>query len=362
MGLDLQSLSRRELQLLAKELQLCRGNAKSDVILQHVVEFISARAADGEQRVRDALGLPAERAATGEKRAPAGGAADAGATSSDASSQEEGEAPELKHKPKPAAAVKAVASPAHASPAKATAAAAKTAKASPNPAKASPKPAQATKRKRADAAPEAELPAPAPARTATAVPKNRESAQQRPAASKAEAAPAPRRALAPIENASTATPAAAEVVALVEATDDLAFTKDGRVRCSTTAHEMKADLAVIREHLGGKRYARAHGLQAFSLAKYAPMFRAHPDDKQAALLVWCDVTESAIARSRKQIEAHMAGPRFQKQLPVWRVEQAARAQAEAEAAARKLAAQRRRLEREAPGELAPKRAKAKGSS
>ncbi|CAI5724639.1 unnamed protein product [Peronospora destructor] len=52
----LESASRRELQALAKKLQFCRGNAKSNVILSHAMQFMDDHPNDGEQQVLNALG------------------------------------------------------------------------------------------------------------------------------------------------------------------------------------------------------------------------------------------------------------------------------------------------------------------
>lgn len=375
-ALDVPSLSRRELQLLAKELQLCRGNAKSDVIMQHVYEFVAANPGDGEQRVIALVGASSDAvkasAALEEKKAPSPPLAkanraspspaeaasnDLDTTDSDNSSPKTDKSQE-KAKEEAASAVQ---QPERKS---------KSLKSSKSEA-AQPvvaaKSDAATKRRRAEPAAPSDSSAAKASTSSPAVsapvaakvtePKaktvvasgNEQKISSGSAKATADAsitATAPRRALASIENSPATAPVPADVSAFVAATDDLEFTKDGRVRCSTTAHEMKADLAVIKEHLRGKRYARARGLKKFSLAAYAPMFSAHPDEKLAAKLVWCNVTETAIVRTREQIEAHIAGPRYQKELPQWEEEQAAKVKAEAEAAeraqARKLAAMKKR--------------------
>ncbi|DAZ98997.1 TPA: hypothetical protein N0F65_011252, partial [Lagenidium giganteum] len=51
LAVDVTTLSRRALQHLAIELQLCRGNVKSDVIQQHVADYMQTHGDDGVQRV-----------------------------------------------------------------------------------------------------------------------------------------------------------------------------------------------------------------------------------------------------------------------------------------------------------------------
>ncbi|KAJ0405417.1 hypothetical protein ATCC90586_001680 [Pythium insidiosum] len=84
---------------------------------------------------------------------------------------------------------------------------------------------------------------------------------------------------------------------------------------------MKADLNVISAYVSGKRYKRARTRKQ-SFSKFAPMFVAHPDERMEHML-WCRVTETAVAREVDRVEAHIRGLRYQKQLPIWQAEQAA---------------------------------------
>uniref|UniRef100_A0AAV1V8T7 Uncharacterized protein n=1 Tax=Peronospora matthiolae TaxID=2874970 RepID=A0AAV1V8T7_9STRA len=143
------------------------------------------------------------------------------------------------------------------------------------------------------------------------------------------------------------------VEALVQSTPDLTFIGDSRVRCSTTGHEMVADVDVINTYLQGKRYQKACNLK-LSFAKYAPMFVDHPDELKTDML-WCNVTESAIARDEKRVNDHIGGSKYQSQLPIWKEQEAAKKKAEEakEArlhAARTMAAKKRKLTGNAIGD------------
>ncbi|RLN94721.1 hypothetical protein BBJ28_00009872 [Nothophytophthora sp. Chile5] len=361
-ALALESASRRELQFLAKELQLCRGNAKSDVILSHALQFLSDNPSDGEQRVLAALAAltggarsttlvtsPVDKTTSSRKvKVVNGEQAEAKLTSeeSPAADQSEDEqsvsvdevemSEQHAHEQEKAAALSK-----HNSPAKNKPVIVKKAIAAPPKTDELETPEEVKK-------PEATPSPPIKSHTSTAPAKTSKVASQA-SNSSDKAINNPRPALASLENVANkkvSMPAARkDVEALVDSLDDLSFVSESRVRCSTTGHEMKADRDTILAYTTGKRYLKARRLKC-SFAQYAPMFVSHPDEANSDML-WCNVTESAIARDRKRVEAHIAGPKYQKELPLWRAAEAAKKKVEEEAAQRRAvrveAAKKRRL-------------------
>ncbi|OWZ20395.1 hypothetical protein PHMEG_0005208 [Phytophthora megakarya] len=320
----LEAASRRELQALAKELQLCKGNAKSDVILTHAMEYLDSHPKDGEQQVMSALGgeistpvaSPVAKKMTPKKQKEAQPEGEPSLEETTKTTPIKGNKKSPKDK-KTKSAVATKASPtaaSSASPAKATPKASPSAKKSLTAAKTSTKASPSSKKSPSK-------PQPAPVEKVIAK-------KTAPVGKKAEVK------------------ARKAVEALVKSLKDLTFVGDSRVRCSTTGHEMKADVDIINAYIKGKRYQKARNL-ALSFAKYAPMFVDHPDESKTDLL-WCNVTESAIARDVKRVKDHMTAPKYQKQLPIWKEEEAAKKKAQEEEAQRRAArieaAKKRRLE------------------
>lgn len=371
-ALDLAALSRKELQALAKEFQLCRGNAKSDVILQHVQQFVAVNPADGEARVRAALDET--------------GGEGVSAASEPLSASPRTESPHEVVATKSPNATTTTASPVAEkkksviTPSKDTSAPAAKKQQTPEPKKspgksapvASASPIPAKKAKTVAVATSSPAPAAkkSPAKADATLPSKVRVTKQTPPTKAALKSPITAEtvtAKSVVQRSSNATPSPQQqpkarlqapdttIEALVSAADDLAFIGDGsRVRCTTTGHEMQADVAVVTAHVHGKRYARAR-LQRQSFASFAPMFTPHPDEKKKAQLLWCHVTETEHPRDVTRVKSHMAGVRYQKELPRWQADEAARVQAEHEAAARAAAkaqaraAKRQQLEAEAAG-------------
>lgn len=365
-SMDLAALSRKELQVLAKEFQLCRGNAKSDVILQHVQQFVAASPSDGETRVRNALGLASDSgtataSATPKKVSkPEPVAAEKKSFSVAASpvvtKAEKTVTPrkeETTATPKPKSAKKtSEAKAAHKSPTKSEVATedAKKQKKTPEKTSVTSSPVVSAKK----AAKVEVTPSPATKQTPPKnAPVKKSPAKENPklvAEKEKESTPKNNRpALASLDANVVKSKKAKKsekvtVDSLVSSIADLAFTGDGsKVRCATTGHEMKADVDVITTYIQGKSYQRAQ-LKNQSFAAYAPMFTAHPDEKKAHLL-WCHVTETEHPREVARIKAHMAGSRYQKELPRWQEEEAARITAQKEAAAKAAAKAKARAEK-----------------
>lgn len=404
MTIDLESLSRRELQHLAKELSLCRGNAKSDLILQHAQAF--AAKADGAEQIRVALSSlaggetvteatpPAKSPETSKIVAPTKPAAivvadeempEATKTTPKKSPKVGMMTPTATPVQTPTADAKNKKSPAQKdaikkSPKQKTPDNIKPAKKSPvlkTPEQikashvAAKKTSEQTKTSPAVAkkTPEQTEPSPAIKKTAEkikaapALKKTPEQTKASPVAKKtpeqAKASPVAAKKTTPnkasprtVDNVKTkkaTKKATRDVGALVSSTDDLSYIGDGsRVRCSTTGHEMKADYDVVTAHIKGKRYQRARGQKA-SFSSYAPMFVPHPDENLTNML-WCNVTETAIPRDIERVKAHVKGSRYQKELPIWKEAEAVKAAEAKAAAAKKTLAKRKRDADEEPTE------------
>ncbi|ETM00876.1 hypothetical protein L917_02454 [Phytophthora nicotianae] len=337
----LENASRRELQALAKELQLCRGNAKSDVILGNAMEFLDKHPKDGEQLVLAALGsrgnvTPVAKKATPKKETPkkkekaANASVKVDTDVKDTKSKkqqpvEEPEEVESKTPEKKLTTKKAV-------PKENKKSKAASATATSKPTTASPAKSHKTNSKAS----------PSTKKSPTSKTEPSSTENKKIAAKKEESVSSKKSALVSKKAEIKARKA---VEALVKSVTDLTFVGDSRVRCSTTGHEMKADVDIINTYIHGKRYLKARNLK-LSFAKYAPMFVDHPEESKPDML-WCNVTELAIARDEKSVKKHMVAPKYQKQLPIWKEEEVAKKKAEEEAqrrAARIEAAKKRRLE------------------
>lgn len=370
-SLDLVALSRKELQVLAKEFQLCRGNAKSDVILQHVQEFVAANPSDGETRVRNALGSASDSGAApatpkkvskpepvvAKKKASPVAAAVASPVVTKVSPKMKAEKTVTPRKedttgtPKPESAKKTPEEKAaHKSPAKSEVATEDAKKQKKTPEKKTVTSSPVVSAKKAAKA-EATLPSATKQTPPKNAPVKKSPAKENPrlVAEKELTPKSKRPALASLDANVVKTKKAKKsekvtVDSLVSSIGDLAFAGDGsKVRCTTTGHEMKAEVDVITTYIQGKSYQRAQ-LKKQSFAAYAPMFTAHSDEKKVHLL-WCHVTETEHPREVARVKAHMAGPRYQKELPRWQEVEAARIAGEKEAAAKAAAKAKARAEK-----------------
>jgi len=358
----LESASRRELQALAKELQLCRGNAKSDVIVNHAVQFLEAHPKDGEQRLLGVLG--------------GGSAASTPSASPVTKKQEKKEEDKTvvvtvdtsakqiksgKQQPEDEPVVtiqrvEVVQTNAKVAVEKKTTPKKKNAEASKQETKVTPKGKKKSKQMpppavtATKAVPTAAVKSPKAAVKTSAPTTKSPSSKTQPSASGKKNLPAASKKPSPVGKKAEKK-ARKTLEELVKAVPDLTFSGDARVRCSTTGHEMKADVDVITTYIRGKRYQKARNLK-LSFAKYAPMFVDHPDESKPDML-WCHVTESAIARDVKRVEAHIAAPKYRKDLPLWKEQEATKKKAEEEEAQRRAtriaAAKTRRLEAEQGG-------------
>ncbi|KAI9918556.1 hypothetical protein PsorP6_011607 [Peronosclerospora sorghi] len=335
MGATLKALggaSRRELQALAKELQLCRANAKSEMIVKHALQFLNDHPEDGEKQVLRMLGCCESSSPTTTKMI----------------SKEEirnDNQPENEPKVEVAETKKCNADKKLESqkppndmvnPCKMVLSPTYTAKSSPT--VASPTKSLKSRTKAPISSKKSQR------STLTTI------ARKSPPLFKEKVAAAPDE----LTTSTKAIPVSEKVInkarkaveALVKSVPDLTFIGESRVRCCTTGHEMVADVNVIQMYIQGKRYKKALNLKA-SFAKYAPMFVDHPDESKTDML-WCNVTESAVARDEERVKHHIAARKYQKQLPIWKEQEAAKKKADEEEAQRRAArieaGKKRRLE------------------
>lgn len=329
----LNSATRRELQALAKELKLCKGNAKSDVIVSHAMKYLDSHPKDGEQVLLGVLGRddivtpvasPLAKRVTPTKQKTADMAVDVETEIKSDKLQPEAELVlstdsektktvkemittnnKLINDDKPALAETAI---------------------------------ESTNSETFETG----LKEPPPFVKTSPVKTTLSSPTKKKELTVTDEVVITNKMTAPLAGVK----ARKAVEALVQSTPDLTFVGDSRVRCISTGHEMKADVDIISTYICGKRYQKARNLK-LSFAKYAPMFVDHPDESKPDLL-WCSVTGLAIVRDEDSVKKHIAGPKYQKQLPIWKQEEATKKKAEEEEAllraARIEAAKKRRLE------------------
>ncbi|CAH0484493.1 unnamed protein product [Peronospora farinosa] len=390
----LENASRRELQALAKKLQLCRANAKSNVIVSHAMQFMDNHPKDGEQQVLDALGgsgttvsvtspvttkLNTKKEAESRKqpedesdKQPEDESDKQPEDESDKQTEDQSEKqpdeksdkqiedqsdkqPEDEPETKSASAATnrvmpmdkdkskskhvpfdtaTITSPPIAAPS------AKSSKPNVTASSLPKKSSTTTVKTQPTSVENKKVDGRKKGTTATtksaSISKKVESKKDTTATSKS----------ASISKKVESKKARKAVEALVKSVADLTFVGESRVRCSTTGHEMLADVNIINMYLHGKRYQKARNLK-LSFAKYAPMFVDHPDESKTDML-WCNVTESTIARDEKRVQDHMTAPKYQKLLSSWKKHEAAMKKKEEEENERREAriqmAKRKRLE------------------
>ncbi|EEY55934.1 uncharacterized protein PITG_08680 [Phytophthora infestans T30-4] len=277
----LESASRRELQALAKELQLCRGNAKSDVIVSNAAEFLDKHPKDGEQMVLAALGSSRNvtpvaspvakkitpKKDTSKKQEKAVADVDVNIKETQINKQQPRNEPRKvgmknheKKTPtkKVTLAVTTKATPTIASQAKSSRvkASSSTKKSPTRESHPAPTIASQAKSSRVKASSSTKK---SPTRESHPA-----SAENNVIAAK-EGGPVIDKKPA-LASRKAELKARKTVEALVKSAKDLTFVGDSRVRCSTTGHEMKADVDVITTYIYGKRYLKARNLK-LSFAK-----------------------------------------------------------------------------------------------
>ncbi|CAI5728246.1 hypothetical protein KXD40_007249 [Peronospora effusa] len=371
----LENASRRELQALAKKLQLCRANAKSNVIVSHAIQFMDNHPKNGEQQVLDALGgsgttvsvtspvttkLNTKKEAESRKQ-PEEESDKQPEDESDKQPEEESDKQPEEHSDKQPddKSDKQIEGQSDKQPEDEPET--KSASAATNRVMPMDKDKSKSKHVPFDTATITSPPIAAPSAksskpnvTASSLPKKSSTTTVKTQPTSVENKKVDGRKKdttattksASISKKVESKKARKAVEALVKSVADLTFVGESRVRCSTTGHEMLADVNIINMYLHGKRYQKARNLK-LSFAKYAPMFVDHPDESKTDML-WCNVTESTIARDEKRVQDHMTAPKYQKQLSSWKKHEAAKKKKEEEENERREAriqmAKRKRLE------------------
>lgn len=93
--------------------------------------------------------------------------------------------------------------------------------------------------------------------------------------------------------------------------DHLDFTSAGKIVCKLTQHEMPARLEVVQQHLRSKRFLRARDWYSADFTKYEPRIVPHRRDKKK---LFCTVTRQTLNRIPTEVERHVNGKRYTRQL------------------------------------------------
>lgn len=93
--------------------------------------------------------------------------------------------------------------------------------------------------------------------------------------------------------------------------DHLDFTPAGKIVCTLTQHEMPARMEVVQQHLRSKRFQRARDWYSADFTKYEPRIVPHRRDKKK---LFCTVTRQMLNRIPAEVERHVAGKRYTRQL------------------------------------------------
>ena len=97
----------------------------------------------------------------------------------------------------------------------------------------------------------------------------------------------------------------------VDSRSDAELLPSGKVRCTSTGHEMPARLEVISQYWAGSKYASAKARATYDFAQHEPWIVAH---KQASHLLYCTLTRQPLSKLPKAIEGHVQGKRYQRLL------------------------------------------------
>ena len=101
------------------------------------------------------------------------------------------------------------------------------------------------------------------------------------------------------------------VVAFVDGRSDAELLPSGKVRCTSTGHEMPARLEVISQYWAGSKYANAKARATYDFGQYEPWIVPH---KKASHLLYCTLTRQPLTKLPKAIEGHVQGKRYQRLL------------------------------------------------
>lgn len=110
--------------------------------------------------------------------------------------------------------------------------------------------------------------------------------------------------------------------------EDASLLESGKVRCSTTGHELPATLSLLEAHWSGRTYRLKRERLEYDFTQHEPYLLPH---KKASHLLWCTVTQRPVSKQPKAVAGHVAGKKFQRILAA-RKERAEREEADRAAA------------------------------
>ncbi|KAL1508040.1 hypothetical protein AB1Y20_007636 [Prymnesium parvum] len=116
-----------------------------------------------------------------------------------------------------------------------------------------------------------------------------------------------------------------EVAAFVRAHEDAELLPTGKIRCTTTGHEIPPRLALLEQHWDGRSYRVKKAVKAYDFSQHEPWIVAHKKDPH---LLWCTLTTQPLSRQPKTVAGHVSGRKFQRLLRAAMEKEAERAAAE----------------------------------
>jgi len=105
-----------------------------------------------------------------------------------------------------------------------------------------------------------------------------------------------------------------ELEMLVQANLKILAFKGNKVLCTITNHEMRRDLATVRQHLNGAKVRKFRQLESVDLEEcleYKIVLH-----REKADMLYCNLTNSTIARNNKAVKQHVKGQRYNEALLV----------------------------------------------
>ena len=85
----------------------------------------------------------------------------------------------------------------------------------------------------------------------------------------------------------------------------------GKVRCSTTGHEMPAQLDACQQYWNGNKYKNAKARARYDFSQHEPYIVAHKKDPN---LLYCTLTKQPVSKMPKAVEGHVQGKRYKRLL------------------------------------------------
>lgn len=104
---------------------------------------------------------------------------------------------------------------------------------------------------------------------------------------------------------------AATVEAFVEEHSDAEMLPSGKVRCTTTGHEMAAKVEACEQHWSGNKYKNAKARSRYDFTQHEPWI---VQNKKDPYLLFCMLTKQPLCKLQKVIEGHVQGKRYKRLL------------------------------------------------